>query len=209
LIAVNIAAFAVEIGHGAEASVVQFGVVPSRLVESVAEGAAAVPQLFTLFSSMFLHGGIMHLVGNLWFLHIFGDNVEDRMGRVGFSLFYLCCGLAAAIAQVLVSTGSDIPIVGASGAIAGVLGAYFRLFPGAQVMTLVPLGFFTRIMEIRAAWFLAFWFGVQVVSSLLGGGGVAWWAHIGGFVVGVLGSFLVGRDSPRASDSWSRSRRRR
>lgn len=209
LIAANLAAFAVEIGHGAEASVMQFGIVPARLVQAVGEGAAAVPQLFTLLSSMFLHGGVMHLVGNMWFLHIFGDNVEDKMGRVGFMLFYLCCGLGASIAQVLVSTGSDIPIVGASGAIAGVLGAYFRLFPGAQIMTLVPLGFFTRILEIRALWFLGAWLGIQVVQAFLGGGGVAWWAHIGGFAVGALGSMFVGREAARPSDPWRAPRRRR
>ena len=148
--------------------------------------------LYTLVTSMFLHGGWLHLLGNMLFLWVFGDNIEGAMGTVRFAAFYLLCGLAAAAAQVATDPGSTTPVVGASGAIAGVLGAYARLYPRARVKTLVFLGIFVTVIAIPAWVLLGVWFGLQLLSGLpqlgrLGGnGGVAFWAHIGGFVAGLL-----------------------
>ena len=148
---------------------------------------------FTLLSSMFIHGGWMHIIGNMWSLWIFGDNVEDRMGRGGFLLFYLLSGLAAGAIHIASNPASTIPTVGASGAIAGVMGAYLLLFPHATVVTLVPIFFFFQVIELPAVFFLGFWFVMQLFSGTLSlaaagaqAGGVAWWAHIGGFAVGFL-----------------------
>jgi len=151
-----------------------------------------------VLTHMWVHGGLMHLLGNVWFLHVFGDNVEDRMGRVRFVLFYVGCGIAALVAQIVAGPSSGLPMVGASGAIAGVLGAYFRLFPRARVLTLIPLGFLLTTVVWPAYAFLGIWMGIQLLSAwsdigAVGGGGVAWWAHIGGFVSGWL---LVGWLTP-------------
>jgi membrane associated rhomboid family serine protease len=147
----------------------------------------------TIFTSMFLHGGLFHLLGNMWALYIFGDNVEDRMGPVRFLIFYLLCGAAAALVHVLMNPGSMIPTVGASGAISGVMGAYLVLFPFARVITLVPLFFFPYFFEIPAIFFIGVWFAGQLVSAFMTSalappdvGGVAWWAHVGGFVAGMV-----------------------
>lgn len=168
-----------------------FGFVPARFVSHLSEAAWA-PLFLPMFTSMFLHGGWLHLIGNMWTLHIFGDNVEDTLGHVGFVLLYLACGVAACLAQLLASPGSTIPMVGASGAIAGVMGAYFSLFPWARVLTLIPFFFFV-IIEVPAYVFLGFWFLLQFFSgtlSVLGPhapqGGVAFFAHVGGFAMGVL-----------------------
>lgn len=171
-----------------------YGLIPRRLLFSQ-DPAAAV----TLLTSMFMHGGVMHVVGNLWFLRMFGDNVEDNMGPGRYALFYLLCGLAAAGAQVLMSPTSVVPMVGASGAIAGVLAAYLVLFPHARVVTLVPLIF--SVLEVPAYVFIALWFGLQFFAGLgsLGGagsGGVAYWAHIGGFVAGLVLVFLFRTPKP-------------
>jgi|688.fasta_scaffold383273_2 membrane associated rhomboid family serine protease len=153
---------------------------------------------WTLLTCIFLHGGVGHLLGNMWSLWIFGDNVEDRLGHVRYLLFYLLCGIAASAVHLLSDRNSPIPTVGASGAIAGVMGAYLLLYPRATVMTLIPFGFFSQIIAIPAVYFLLFWFGLQFVSGTLsatGGeaGGVAWWAHIGGFATGaaITGLFLL------------------
>ena len=141
----------------------------------------------TLVTSMFLHGGFMHLAGNMLYLWVFGNNIEDVCGHGRFILFYLLCGLAAAFAQALPDPGSEIPMIGASGAISGVLGAYLLLFPHARVCTLVPIGF-VFFTTIRAGWLLGFWFVFQLLSGLGSNpaeGGVAFWAHIGGFVAGL------------------------
>lgn len=149
-----------------------------------------VPLYATLLTSMFVHGGLFHLGGNMLYLWIFGDNVEDRMGRLKFLIFYLLSGLGAAAAQIWANPDSKIPMVGASGAISGVLGAYLFLFPHARVLTLIPLGFFTRVVEIPALVVLGFWIIVQVLNGVmtLGAqvGGVAWLAHVGGFVAGLV-----------------------
>ncbi len=148
-----------------------------------------VPLYATVFTSMFVHGGLFHLGGNMLYLWIFGDNVEDRIGRLKFLVFYLLSGLAAAAAQIWTDPASKIPMVGASGAISGVLGAYLFLFPHARVLTLIPLGFFYRLIEVPALIVLGFWILVQVLNGVgtLGVqvGGVAWFAHIGGFVAGL------------------------
>jgi membrane associated rhomboid family serine protease len=166
-----------------------FGFVPALLFTDARLPAQLphLPAAMTLLSSMFLHGGFMHLAGNMLYLWVFGNNIEDVCGHLRFALFYLLCGLAAAFAQALPDPASEIPMIGASGAISGVLGAYLVLFPHARVYTLVPIGliFFTTI---KAGWLLGFWFIFQLVSGLSvnpAEGGVAFWAHIGGFVAGV------------------------
>jgi membrane associated rhomboid family serine protease len=150
---------------------------------------------------MFLHGGWLHIVGNMWTLWIFGDNVEDRMGHGRFAIFYLLCGLAAGIVHCLTNLDSTLPTVGASGAIAGVMGAYFYLFPYARVIVMVPLFIFPFFFELPAATFLAFWALAQVFSGTLSlgypgnVGGVAWWAHVGGFMAGMLLQFFFVRNA--------------
>ncbi|HSG89653.1 MAG TPA: rhomboid family intramembrane serine protease [Pseudomonadales bacterium] len=151
----------------------------------------------TLLSSMFMHGSWLHIIGNLWFLWIFGDNVEDVMGPVRFVAFYLLCGLAAAAAQIVTAPASLVPMIGASGAIGGVMGAYARLYPQARVHMLVFFGFFVTTVSVPALFMLGYWFLLQLVAGLptLGDtdGGVAFWAHIGGFVTGVALSFVLVR----------------
>ena len=147
---------------------------------------ALVPLPFTAFTSMFMHADVMHLGGNMLYLWIFGNNIEDELGKAKFVLFYLAAGLAAAGLQVAFAPLSEIPMVGASGAIAGVLGAYLVAYPRARVRSLVFLGFFVRLVDIPAGVLLGFWFLLQILSSLAGGAGVAWWAHIGGFAFGAL-----------------------
>ncbi|MEX1080412.1 MAG: rhomboid family intramembrane serine protease [Halofilum sp. (in: g-proteobacteria)] len=146
-----------------------------------------VPPLATLVTSMFLHGGWMHLIGNMLYLWIFADNVEDSMGHSRFIVFYLVCGLAAAVAQAALDPSSEVPMVGASGAISGVLGAYLLLHPKAHVLVLIPLGFLSQLVRLPAGLVLAFWFGLQLFQQMMagGGGGVAFMAHIGGFVAGM------------------------
>lgn len=188
------------------------------LEESVAL-AAFVPAEFTesarpapwrdLFTSMFMHGGFMHLLGNMWFLWIFGDNVENECGPVRFILFYLLCGAAATWGHVWSDPTSAVPLVGASGAISGVLGAYLIQHPRVPVRTLIPLGIFSRIVDIPAYIFLFVWIGMQVVSQAMissrsGGGGVAYLAHIAGFVAGAALIFVFrgGRAEPEREKKW-------
>ncbi len=158
--------------------------------------------LLAPFASMFLHGGWMHLIGNMWFLHLFGDNVEDAMGHFRYLLFYLLTGLAATAAHILVNPLSPIPIIGASGAISGVVGAYFLLFPNARVLTLVPIFLLVDIVLMPAFVFIGFWFLLQFWSGLFSlavphVGGVAWWAHIGGFLAGVVLAPFLRERRPR------------
>ncbi len=195
LLAANLGMFAYQIQvralGGDEAYVTLFfrlGLIPEAITSPGVWASMPVPAPLTLFSSMFVHGDLFHLAGNMLYLWIFGDNVEDVMGPVRFLLFYVLCGLGAAATQVALMPGSEVPMVGASGAIAGVLGAYALLYPRAQVLTLVFLLFFIRIMYLPAVVLLGIWFLMQVLSAggSGGGAGVAWWAHIGGFVVGLL-----------------------
>jgi membrane associated rhomboid family serine protease len=182
----------------------------------VFDGASAAPNVLT---SMFMHGGWLHLLGNLWFMWVFGDNVEDAMGPARFLLFYLACGLAAAVAQVATDPDSIVPMVGASGAIGGVMGAYARLYPRTRIDCLLVLIVFFTTISIPAIWLLGYWFMIQFVSGLpeLAGvtgaqGGVAFWAHVGGFLAGVV---LVGPmheprrlQRHRAAPTRSRARHR-
>ncbi|MEX2286930.1 MAG: rhomboid family intramembrane serine protease [Planctomycetaceae bacterium] len=158
----------------------------------------AVPPLLTMLTCIFLHGGWMHFLGNMWFLHIFGDNVEDRFGHVGFVLFYLACGVAASLAHYWAGPNSTLPTIGASGAIAGVMGAYMYLYPHARVLTLVPIFVFLQVLMLPAPLFLGVWFLLQLFSGAMTLGaeqaaGVAWWAHIGGFAVGFAVAWLLGQ----------------
>jgi len=191
LIAVNTAVFILELkiaSYGLlENFISNYGFVPKRFFTLFPN------DWFTIFSAMFLHGGWTHFFGNMLFLYIFGDNVEDRLGHFVYPIFYVLCGIGAALLQTFFSFNSNVPMIGASGAIGGVLGAYFLLYPYARILTLVFFGFFTRIVAIPAFFFLGFWFIVQMMSgtfSLTAGfgqtGGVAFWAHVGGFLTGVF-----------------------
>ncbi|SRR5712692_993206 len=169
-----------------------FGLVPAR-VQMLLNGQpmTAAAALVPLLTSMFLHGGVLHLLGNMWFLWVFGDNIEDYFGHLKYLFFYLLCGLGAGLVHTVANLSSIVPTVGASGAISGVLGAYIVLFPRAHVLTLVPLIFFFFTVKLPAVVILGYWFAIQFLSgvSSLGTasmGGTAWWAHIGGFVLGVL-----------------------
>ena len=147
----------------------------------------AGPEYLSIFTSMFLHGSWMHLLGNMWFLWLFGNNIEDSMTRPRFVIFYLLCGVAAALLQVFTEPASPVPMVGASGAISGVMGAYLILYPKVKVYTLLPLGFFTTTYALPAWVMLIYWILIQVVGGFGGGeGGVAFWAHVGGFIAGIV-----------------------
>jgi rhomboid family protein len=191
LIALNIVVFMYTLTLGSvsgEAFVESFALVPARLF-ALGPAIAAVPAAATLFTSMFLHGGFLHIAGNMLYLWIFGNNVEDSMGRVRFILFYALCGCIAAYAHALANRDSTTPMIGASGAVSGVLGAYLLLFPRARVVTLVFFGFYVRTVEIPAMIVLGFWFALQFLNALLESsarGGVAWYAHVGGFAAGML-----------------------
>jgi len=194
LIAVNVIVFFYELSLGdkhLDEFIVKYGLISHRYFYFVEHQTHHVTRYVPFFSSMFLHGGWMHIIGNMWFLFIFGDNVEDRLGHRNYFAFYILSGLAAAIVQLLSSTASNVPTIGASGAISGVLGAYLVMFPRAKIVTLLPIFFFFDIIDISAFLFIGFWFIMQFVSGLqtLGidtSGGIAWWAHIGGFVAGIL-----------------------
>jgi membrane associated rhomboid family serine protease len=169
-----------------------FSLVPGQVTYELRSGEGSWRNILPPFlTSMFLHGGWLHLIGNMWYLWIFGDNVEDMLGPIRYLFFYVICGLGAGLTHFLLGPASNLPTVGASGAIAGVLAGYAVLFPGARVLTLVPLGFFIRIMELPALAVIGIWFVIQVISSFLTfgmteTGGVAFSAHVGGFVAGLL-----------------------
>ena len=198
-IAFNAIAFLFELSlsdHALEALIYQYGVVPARF------------RWLPVLTSMFLHAGWLHFLGNMLYLWIFGDNVEDRLGHVRFVLFYVFCGAAAALTHVFVNPASALPTIGASGAIAGVMGAYFVLYPRSRVLALVPLFIFWEIIEVPAVFFLGLWFvmqffsGVGSISADVGveSSGVAFWAHVAGFVAG-LGAVFVLRKP--ASEQWA------
>jgi membrane associated rhomboid family serine protease len=177
--------------RGFEAAVMSLGVIPATLLggKTLPPELALVPPTLTVFTSMFLHGGWMHLIGNMLYLWIFGNNVEDAMGHVRFVIFYLLCGVAAVFAQSLPNVASTVPMIGASGAISGVLGAYLLLYPHARVLVLLPLGFYTQLVHLPAMAVLGFWFVLQLISTALSdpqAGGVAFGAHIGGFIAGMI-----------------------
>ena len=191
LIVLNVLAFFWELslGPALHPFVMNWGFVPLRFAHAFAGTEPLGPTLATGVSSMFLHGGWIHLLGNVWYLFIFGDNVEDRLGHLSFLLFYVAGGFVAASSHLLSNFHSPVPTVGASGAIAAVLGAYAMLYPRARVLTLVPMFLFFQVIALPALLLLALWFVVQIFIGTLSigasGGGVAWWAHIGGFLFGI------------------------
>ena len=188
IIVVNVLAFLWELSLGAELerSLFRFGVVPQNGFHPL-----------SYFTSIFLHGGWFHLISNMWWLWIFGDNVEDRLGRFRYFLFYLACGLLAGITHTAFNLHSALPAVGASGAVAGVLGAYLVFFPHAKVQTLVPFFLYYEVVELPALFVLGFWFLAQFLSGSAAiavtssSGGVAWWGHVGGFMAGIALVFLL------------------
>lgn len=183
IIALNAMAFLFELSLEPdlrEAFIFQYGIIPDRF------------QYADIFTSMFLHGGWLHLIGNMWFLWIYGDNIEDILGHGKFAIFYLLCGAAAALTHVLTQPYSRIPTIGASGAIAGVMGAYLVKFPHSRIITLVPIFVFFTTMEIPAVFILVYWFLLQIfqgfgsVAPVANRGGTAWFAHVGGFIAGII-----------------------
>ena len=193
----------------AQRAVLALGAIPAVLFDraDLAPELVWVPPWATLLTSMFLHGGFMHIFGNMLYLWIFGNNVEDAMGHVRFAVFYVVCGLAAAGAHAIADPDSALPMIGASGAISGVLGAYLLLFPHARVLVGIPLGFYIHTTYLRAVWVLGFWFVLQLVNAALApaeGGGVAWLAHVGGFLAGMV---LVPLFKHRRVRLWAPGRR--
>ena len=191
-----------------EQIVYSLGVIPAVLLgrSELPSELVLVPPAMTTLTSMFMHGGWMHLIGNMLYLWIFGNNVEDSMGHVRFVVFYVLCGLAAVFAQALPDPGSTIPMIGASGAISGVLGAYLLLYPHARVLVAIPLGFVLQTMRVRAGIVLVLWFGLQLLSNLMtpaGEGGVAFRAHIGGFIAGMALIPLFKQQRFRLRTPWS------
>lgn len=210
LMAANAAAFVYELslGRQLEKFLLWYGLVPLKYsAPGMLAQSGLENHLLPFLTAMFLHGGWMHILSNMWVLYIFGDNVEDRLGHFRYLLFYLLCGLAASLTQLWAAWGSPVPTIGASGAIAGVMGAYFILYPYARVVCLVPIFIFLQTLELPASIFLGLWLWSQFYSgslSLAGAGrvgGVAWWAHIGGFIGGIilLGLFLRKGKSRRSS----------
>ncbi len=196
LIVANVVIFLYQLslGQTAQGFVMAWGAVPYEITHAVdIAPRIPVPVYVTLLTSMFLHGGLLHLASNMLFLWVFGDNVEDRMGRGAFLAFYLVCGILAGLTQTAIDASSRVPSIGASGAIAGVLAAYLLLFPRAQVRTLLLIGIFFTITRISAIFLIGFWILLQLLSGLIAlefgtdqTGGVAYWAHIGGFVAGLI-----------------------
>jgi membrane associated rhomboid family serine protease len=211
IIALNVVMFVYELtlGPSLRPFMMEWGLVPARLTVALERSSESVLQAGApLLTSMFLHGGWAHLLGNMWYLAIFGDNVEDRLGKSIYLFFYLAAGLTGGLLHFGFNATSSIPTVGASGAIAGVLGAYAVAFPRARVLTLVPLFPFFQLMALPAVVVLGLWFLLQFFSGALAlawsatGGGVAWWGHIGGFGFGVIGMLLLGgRGASRAETS--------
>ena len=205
LIAINILVFIWQISLPNPDQAYQFALIPAQVTSGLTTAA-----FLHIFTSMFMHGGLAHISGNMLYLWIFGDNVEDAMGHGRYLFFYLLGGFLASAAHILSNPTSEVPTVGASGAIAAVLGAYLILFPRARVLTLIALGFFIRLSLIPASIVLGLWFLLQLVQGVLslgmqaGLGGVAFWAHIGGFVTGLLLGRVLGRRSSRYDDIVSR-----
>ena len=178
-------------GYDRQHVVLALGAIPAVLFDKAHLPAELVlaPAWATAFTSMFMHGGWMHVIGNMLYLWIFGNNVEDAMGPVRFTLFYLVCGLLALVAHAAPNAASQVPLIGASGAVSGVLGAYLLLYPHARVLVAIPFGFFIHTMRLRAVWVLGGWFVLQLINSAMvgtAGGGVAWDAHVGGFLAGAV-----------------------
>ena len=213
LILINILAFFYELtlGRGLQPFLVRYGVVPALVAGWPESDLPLSAVLIPFITSMFLHGGWLHLIGNMWYLWIFGDNIEDRLGHFTFLLFYVLCGVGAGIVHTVLNYDTVLPSVGASGAIAGVLGAYMLSYPFAKVLTLVPIFIFVQVIEIPAIIVLGFWFVMQffygtaaMATTSASEGGVAWWAHVGGFVIGILLVGLFPRKDRQRYDNYSR-----
>jgi len=191
IIVLNVIFFLTELaqGEGLNQFFYTYGLVPARYsIPSISSYFTFGQQALSFVSFMFIHGGFLHLLGNMWSLYIFGDNVEDRLGPFRYLLFYLLCGFASGVSHLVINWHSQVPTIGASGAIAGVMGAYMILYPKSRILTLIPIFLFFPIVEIPAVFFLGIWFIFQFLSaaSSVGQGGIAWWAHIGGFVFGII-----------------------
>ncbi len=202
LVTLNVLVFLYQfsLGPAVNQFVLTFGLIPAYF------------SWISVFTSMFLHGGFLHVAGNMLYLWIFGDNVEDRMGHGRFLTFYLLCGIAAALGQTFTAPDSIVPMVGASGAVAGVMGAYFVLYPHSRIVTLLPLFIFIQIIEVPAIFFLGVWFVMQFVSGIGSiaaatqgepAGGVAFWAHIAGFAAGIIGVFAFRRPQRQQVEWWN------
>jgi membrane associated rhomboid family serine protease len=214
LIAANLAVFVYEYSLGRQvlAFIARYAMVPAQVSASLPlleragqlgpEAAGLWPPL-TIFTAMFLHGGLLHIAGNMLYLLVFGAAVENRLGPLRFLCFYFACGIASALATIWIDPASQIPVIGASGAIAGVLGAYFVLFPRGRILTVLPIFIFIQFIEFPAVVYLLLWFAVQLFYGLMEGapgtivGGVAWWAHVGGFLFGMALGPLLARSQPR------------
>jgi hypothetical protein len=207
IIVANVLAFFWEISLGPrlEGALWRWAIIPARFTDrEVGIWAHPIQQLVPFFSSMFLHGGWLHLIGNMWTFWIFGDNVEDRLGHDRFALLYLASGLAAGAVHIFTNAGSAVPTIGASGAVAGVMGAYFRFYPRARVATVIPPFIFGPVFVLPAVVFLGFWFLLQFFNGVMslgegrsGFAGIAWWAHVGGFGFGALVCLFAARRHPR------------
>lgn len=199
IIAVTIFIFLYELSLGSDLNVFlhRYGVVPVKITHYYqTSDLTLIDTFFPFLSSIFLHGGVVHLIGNMWFLWIFGDNIEDKLGHVKYFGFYILCGIIASSVHVFFNSRSEIPCIGASGAIAAVLGAYMVTFPRARIVTIVPIFFFLQIIELPAMVVLGFWFFIQFFSGAVSitastSGGVAWWAHVGGFVSGIILFYII------------------
>ncbi len=212
LILVNVLAFfyQLSLGPALEPFILTHGFIPARFVTEL-RGEFQLGSLLPIFSSMFLHGSLLHIFSNMWMLWIFGDNVEDRMGHGRYLFFYLLCGIAAALSQFVVGPGARVPMIGASGAISGVIGAYLLLYPQARILTFVPIFILFYLVEIPAYFFIGFWFFLQFLQGTaqfavgrLAEGGIAFWAHIGGFLGGVflVQFFKRRREGGRRGQVW-------
>lgn len=192
IIGINIALYLLELAQGDKLTsfIYMYGLVPARYsVPEIMAHFTTGQQLFSFISFMFLHGSFLHILGNMWVLYIFGDNIEDRLGSFRYLIFYLLCGMVSGVSHLLFNLHSNAPVIGASGSIAGIMGAYFLLFPNAKILTLVPVIIIPFFFEIPAFIFLGFWFILQFFNAALSHGSssiIAWWAHIGGFVFGAL-----------------------
>jgi membrane associated rhomboid family serine protease len=192
IIGINILVFLLQLSQGPDLDrfVYLYGLVPARYsIPHVADYFTFFQQAFSFLSFIFLHGGFLHLLGNMWSLYIFGDNVEDYLGPFRYIIFYLACGIASGVSHLVLNTTSNIPTIGASGAISGVMGAYLILHPRSKILTLIPIIFIPWFVEIPAYFFIGFWFLLQLINaagSQGGTGGIAWWAHIGGFIFGII-----------------------
>ena len=193
--------FVLDPGRAQAVFIASFAAVPANVGAAVLGQESLVGGLMPLVTSMFLHGGFMHLLGNMWFLWIFGDNVEDELGHFKFLLFYLTCGVLATLAHVVAEPSSAVPLVGASGAIAGVMGAYLMRFPRSRVTVLLPLVVIWTTVRMPAFVMLLYWFAIQILNGTAdsSGGGVAWWAHVGGFAIGAVLVLYLTRGRPRRS----------